>query len=58
MAERHVSTKTLADFLLLSVRRVRKLTEAGVLERARDPVTGQEVTGRYVLLKAVNAYVV
>jgi hypothetical protein len=33
------------------------LTQAGVLQQARDPATGQEVTGRYELVKAVPAYV-
>ena len=55
---RSITTAELAKLLLLSVRRVRQLTQAGILERARDPTSGQEVTGRYELLKAVNAYVV
>jgi hypothetical protein len=57
-AQSLVNTQTLAKLLLLSVRRVRQLTAAGILERARDPATGSEVTGRYVLIQAVNAYVV
>jgi hypothetical protein len=58
MAERLITTETLAKLLVMTSRRVRQLTEEGVLQRARDRVTGEELKGRYLLKESINAYVV
>ncbi len=49
-------TATLARLFDVSPRYVRKLVAQGVLYRARDPETGEELMGRFDLARSITAY--
>jgi hypothetical protein len=52
----NVTTTELARLLDVTPRRIQKLTEVGIVNRARD-VDGKPLRGRYVLLDSVRGYI-
>jgi phage terminase Nu1 subunit (DNA packaging protein) len=51
------TTDQVARLLLLTPRRVQQLIEEGVLRRARDPDTGDELRGRFHSIECVQSYI-
>lgn len=56
MHQETVSTKILGEYLLLTPRRIRQMTQEGLLKHAQRG--GRPLKGRFRLRECVNAYIV